>query len=165
MLESTFFATQSSFQAMVGVAEQVGNVRSTISSMFSLVSIYHFFKRFIYRIRGRALPADASQLNVGAFNSFSNANTPPPINSKPLLFFIVLSVGIPWLMSKFIKNHIPHVSPKDVDFAKAKFAFSASMPGDLEFKQGDIVAILSRLDPQGQPAEWWRGRTQDGREG
>lgn len=36
---------------------------------------------------------------------------------------------------------------------------------DLEVKKGDFVAVLSKLDPQGQPSEWWKCRTRDGRMG
>jgi len=39
-------------------------------------------------------------------------------------------------------------------------------PGvDLEVKKGDFVAVLSKLDPMGQPSDWWKCRTRDGRQG
>lgn len=165
MLESTFFATQSSFHAMVGVAEQMGTVKTYMSQMFSLVSIYKFVKKLIYRIRGKPLPPDSSEITAGAFNSFSNS--PPPINLRPLMFFISFAVGLPWLMSKFIHNvKAAHPDPSDLDFAKVKYEFRECQQGDLDLKQGDIVAILSRVDPQtGALSEWWQGRTQDGRTG
>ena len=36
---------------------------------------------------------------------------------------------------------------------------------DLSVKKGEIVAVLSKSDPLGNPSEWWRCRTRDKREG
>ena len=36
---------------------------------------------------------------------------------------------------------------------------------DLEVKKGDLIAVLSKMDPMGQPSEWWRCRARDGRVG
>jgi peroxin-13 len=36
---------------------------------------------------------------------------------------------------------------------------------DLEVKKGDLVAVLSKSDPLGQPSQWWRCRARDGRVG
>lgn len=36
---------------------------------------------------------------------------------------------------------------------------------DLEVKKGDLVAVLSKSDPMGNPSEWWRCRARDGRMG
>ena len=36
---------------------------------------------------------------------------------------------------------------------------------DLSIKKGDLVAVLTKLDPMGQPSEWWRCRSRDGRVG
>jgi peroxin-13 len=43
---------------------------------------------------------------------------------------------------------------------------AAAVPGvDLPVKRGDLVAVLSRADPLGNPSQWWRCRTRDGRQG
>jgi peroxin-13 len=36
---------------------------------------------------------------------------------------------------------------------------------DLSVKKGDLVAVLSKLDPMGRPSDWWRCRSRDGRVG
>lgn len=36
---------------------------------------------------------------------------------------------------------------------------------DLTVKKGDIVAVLMKQDPMGNPIDWWRCRTRDGRTG
>jgi peroxin-13 len=36
---------------------------------------------------------------------------------------------------------------------------------DLAVKKGDMVAVLSKTDPLGNPSDWWRCRARDGRMG
>jgi peroxin-13 len=36
---------------------------------------------------------------------------------------------------------------------------------DLSVKKNDLVAVLSKSDPMGNPSEWWRCRARDGRMG
>lgn len=36
---------------------------------------------------------------------------------------------------------------------------------DLAVKKGDVVAVLMKRDPMGNPIDWWRCRTRDGRTG
>lgn len=36
---------------------------------------------------------------------------------------------------------------------------------ELSVKKGDLVAVLSKNDPLGQPSDWWRCRTRDARFG
>lgn len=45
---------------------------------------------------------------------------------------------------------------------KALYDFAAQQPGDLTFKTGDTIYILEKTDHRN---DWWRGRTEDGREG
>jgi len=39
---------------------------------------------------------------------------------------------------------------------------NATVGVDLAVKKGDLVAVLSKSDPMGQPSEWWRCRARDG---
>jgi peroxin-13 len=150
MLESTFFATQSSFMAMVGVAEQFGNLRSYLGQVFSLVSLYQTVKGIGYRLTGRQNP-----------NAPIAAPSGPRPSKKPLFVFLALIVGLPYLMSKLIKKleSQRQIDIKNVEFCKALFDFQSDQPGDLPFRKGDLVAVL------GKEGDWWRGRTQDGRMG
>ena len=36
---------------------------------------------------------------------------------------------------------------------------------EIAVKKGDLVAVLGKSDPMGQPSEWWRCRTRDSRVG
>jgi peroxin-13 len=62
------------------------------------------------------------------------------------------------------------VDPSKLDFCRVLYDFTpetgAAVSGvDLEVKKGDLVAVLSKSDPMGQPSEWWRCRARDGRMG
>lgn len=109
---------------------------------------------------------------------------------KPFVFFIVAVFGLPWLMSKLIRalaasqeaqqqqmgpldvNGQPTqpLDPSKLDFCRALYDYTPqAQPGqafqegiDLAVKKGDLVAVLSKTDPMGQPSEWWRCRARDG---
>jgi peroxin-13 len=151
MLESTFVATQSSFMAMVGVAEQFGQLKSYLGQVFSIVSLYQSLKNLGYRLTGRSSPQSNPLPTTG-----------PKPSKKPLFFFLALIVGLPFLMSKLIKKleSQKQIDIKNIEFCKALYDFHSDQPGDLPFRNGDLVAVLGK-----EGGDWWRGRTQDGRMG
>ncbi|RKO88096.1 Peroxin 13, N-terminal region-domain-containing protein, partial [Blyttiomyces helicus] len=52
---------------------------------------------------------------------------------------------------------------RDLEFCRAVYDFTAESPAELSLRRGDIVAILSKLDPAtGAEGSWWRGRLQSG---
>jgi peroxin-13 len=58
--------------------------------------------------------------------------------------------------------------PSKLDFCRVLYDYtpdSNSTGIDLAVKKGDLVAVLSRTDPMGQPSEWWRCRARDGQSG
>ncbi|KAK7051302.1 Peroxisomal membrane protein PAS20 [Paramarasmius palmivorus] len=70
------------------------------------------------------------------------------------------------------------IDPSSLTFARALHPFTASNGSELSLKENEIVAIMGKFDPKlGQEvlftggaeidgdAEWWKGRTRDGREG
>lgn len=69
---------------------------------------------------------------------------------------------------------LPPLDPASLTFARALYPFTANSPAELALKEGEIVAILGKLDPttgmeidprvEGE-SEWWKGRTREGREG
>ncbi|KAL7335390.1 Peroxisomal membrane protein PAS20 [Mucor circinelloides] len=58
MLDSTYMATHSSFMAMVGVAEQFGNLRHYLGGIFSIFALIRWMKRLLYRLTGRTPPPE-----------------------------------------------------------------------------------------------------------
>jgi len=120
----------------------------------------------------------------------SPANPPRP-SKKPFLFFIAAAFGLPYLMGKLIKALqasqeaeaarqmqigpdgqpiLQQIDPSKLDFCRVLYDFTpesgAAVQGvDLAVKKGDLVAVLSKSDPMGNPSEWWRCRARDGRMG
>ncbi len=62
------------------------------------------------------------------------------------------------------------LDPSKLDFCRVLYDFSpeagSAVSGiDLAVSKGDLVAVLSKSDPMGNPSEWWRCRARDGRVG
>ncbi|KAH8551214.1 peroxin 13 [Umbelopsis sp. PMI_123] len=190
MLESTFMATHSSFMAMVGVAEQFGNLRTYLGQVLSIFALIRWAKSIFYKITGRQPPANPKDLNANDFQRFQEAS-PQKLSRKPFFIFLFAVVGLPYLMHKLIKHiterqqqqqmFLPdgtpmqqpingmnmqqqeQVDPQNLEFARASYDFAAESPMELTLKKGDIIAILSKVDPAtGVQSQWWRGRLRNG---
>ncbi|KAF4437302.1 hypothetical protein F53441_13083 [Fusarium austroafricanum] len=192
MLESTYMATHSSFFAMVSVAEQFGNLRDTLGSVLGIFTLMRWIRTLIAKITGRPPPADATALTPAAFARFEGRSVGPDGNplpakasKKPLLFFVLAAFGIPYLMSKMIRTLAASqeqeqkrlqaqamesqqpVDPSKLEFCRLTFDFlpQPNTGMELEARKGDLVAVLSKNDPSGNPSEWWQCRSRDGRQG
>jgi len=98
--------------------------------------------------------------------------------------------GLPYLLGKLIKALAKsqeeaerrrieanpqladqHFDASQLEFCKVLYDFNpetnnAIVQGvDLAVKKGDLVAVLGKTDPLGNPSEWWRCRSRDGRMG
>ncbi|EGF76285.1 hypothetical protein BATDEDRAFT_14942 [Batrachochytrium dendrobatidis JAM81] len=172
MLESTFFATHSSFMAMAGVAEQFGMFRTYLGQALSVFSLMEFIRNGLNWIRGVST-------DRGIQGSEQNQLQKSGPSKRPLWVFLAVVIGLPWLMSKLISQLHPnriiakngastsvqlHPSQiRNLEFCRATYAFAGDAPGDLSLQPGDIVAVLARSDPvTGEATAWWRGRTQAG---
>ncbi|KAF2772016.1 hypothetical protein EJ03DRAFT_324865 [Teratosphaeria nubilosa] len=117
----------------------------------------------------------------------------PRPSRKPFIFFVVAVFGLPYLMGKLIRALAASqeaeqqrqlanaplqadgqpLDPSKLDFCRLLYDYTpVPQPSqtlqdgiDLEVKKGDLVAVLSKTDPMGQPSEWWRCRARDGRMG
>lgn len=117
----------------------------------------------------------------------------PKPSKKPFLFFLAAAFGLPYLMGRLIRalaasqeeeakrqaalvqigpdgQPISQFDPANLEFCRALYDFTpesgAAVQGvDLAVKKGDLVAVLSKSDPMGNPSEWWRCRARDGRMG
>jgi len=114
----------------------------------------------------------------------------PKPSRKPLIFFVLAAFGLPYVMSRVIKSLASNaeeeekkrqlvvaqqqtIDPTKLEFCRVLYDFSPAAQGnaeivpgvDLEVHKGDLVAILSKSDPLGQPSEWWKCRARDGRIG
>lgn len=96
---------------MVSVAEQFGNLRTTLGSVLGIFTIMRWVRTLFAKLTGRPPPADATALTPAAFAAFSSgaaggsrdANGQPKPSRKPLIMFIVAVFGLPYLMGKLIR--------------------------------------------------------------
>ncbi|KIP09800.1 hypothetical protein PHLGIDRAFT_66959 [Phlebiopsis gigantea 11061_1 CR5-6] len=192
MLESTFLATHSSFFAMVGVAEQLGQLRTALGSVLGLFGLVRWARDALAGRRGGngALHGEFADFVRGRPVGAAGGPPPPKPSKKPLVFFLLAVVGVPYAMHRLVRllaerqqqqqqlvpgpAGLPPLDPAQLTFARARYAFEASSPAELALKENEIVAVMGKLDPAtGQEVdprlevetEWWKGRTREGREG
>ncbi|WVQ62107.1 uncharacterized protein L199_000245 [Kwoniella botswanensis] len=111
LIESTYMATHSSFFAMVGVADQLGSLKTYLGQVLGVFSILRISKKIINWLKGKNNTKGNNLIN-GWANEWSNAipNSPggtgggggrPSI--KPLILFLFSAVGLPYLMNRLVK--------------------------------------------------------------
>ena len=101
MMESTFFASHSSFMAVMGLMEQFSILRDYLGHALSMVALYRFARNLYYKVTGRVPPANPADLNVAKFEEFQQAASS---SKKPILIFLAILIGIPMLLSAFMRK-------------------------------------------------------------
>jgi peroxin-13 len=183
MLESTYMATHSSFFAMVSVAEQFGHLKNSLGSILGIFAIMRWARKLLAKLTGREVPSSAVGLTADNFAKFQASGgasgRPRRPSFKPLLIFLAAVFGFPYLLGRLIRamagaqeqrmlvgEEFANVDPTQLEFCRALYDFIPENPQvELELRKGDLVAILSKSDPSGNPSQWWRVRTRDGRSG
>ena len=168
---------------MVRVAEQFGNLKNTLGSILGIFTILRWARTLLAKLSGRPLPARAGDLTPANFAHFEGRGPNPGPSKKPFLFFVVAVFGLPYLMGKLIRslaakqeeeerrrmaeNPAAHMDPSKLEFCRVMYDFTPEHNNaiELEVKRGDLVAVLSKSDPMGNPSQWWRCRARDTRVG
>ncbi|PKI84818.1 Pex13p [Malassezia vespertilionis] len=193
MLESTFMATHSSFFAMVGVADQFAHLRNYLGQVLSIFALARYAKNLVLRLSGRT-PTGIDSGEFRDFQRKGVAGRPRP-NKRPLIIFFLAVIGLPYLMGKLVKMITARqeaerarlaqqaaetgtdlqqqnalgsgpIDPSKLTFVRARFPYNAADALELSLKTNEVVAVLSKTNPQtGEESQWWRGRTRDGRIG
>src|SRR6478609_6980110 len=97
---------------MVSVADQLGGLRDTLGSVLGIFTLMRWIRTLIAKITGRPPPADATALTPAAFARFEGRSLPAPdgtaahpkASKKPLIFFIIGALGLPYLISKLVRS-------------------------------------------------------------
>jgi len=195
MLDSTFMATHSSFMAMVGVADQLTHLRVNLGEILSAFNIIKYIKRWlglekpnINAAEFESFSKDSSKSQV--IKSNKHQSSKPVILfvlfmfGLPYLMTKVINIirrrqqqqmgmlpgNVPMnpalagtqSLSAFPRNA---EGKPIIEFARCLYDFQAQSPMELDIKKGDIIAIISKLDQNGQPSQWWKGRLQHGPSG
>jgi peroxin-13 len=168
---------------MVRVAEQFGNLKNTLGSILGIFTILRWVRTLFAKITGRPLPASAKDLTASNFAHFEGRAGKPRPSKKPFLFFVAAVFGLPFLMGKLIRalaakqeeeehrriaeNPAATMDPSKLEFCRVIYDFTPEQNNgiELEVKKGDLVAVLSKSDPMGNPSQWWRCRARDARVG
>ena len=175
LVESTYMATHSSFFAMVGVADQLGSLKTYLGQVLGVFSILRLGRRLLNWLRGRSVNTKGW---ANEWSNVSGGEIARP-SSKPLVLFLLSAVGLPWLMSRLVKLLIAStqqqkaheadgsIDPSKLTFARARWEFRPSEEWELGLGTDEIVAVLETRDSgrDGEERGWWRGRTRDGRVG
>jgi peroxin-13 len=188
LFESTYMATHSSFFAMVGVADQLGSLKTYLGQVLGVFSVMRIGKKLINWLRGRSggqaisISGWANEWSRGGISGVPSPKDGRP-SSKPLLLFLLSAVGLPYLMSRLVKLLISTqqqqqqqqlvtggiegpIDPSKLVFARAKWEFKAGEEWELGLASDEIVAVLEKRDGgKAEEVGWWRGRTRDGRMG
>jgi len=195
MLDSTFMATHSSFMAMVGVADQLSHLKGNIGEVFSMFNIIKYIKRWlgyekpdINAAEFESFTKDPSKSQL--IKSGKRQNSKPVILFMLFMFGLpyLMTKVINILRRRqqqqmgMLPNNMPMNPaiagsqtlasfPRDaegkpiIEFARCLYDFQAQSPLELDIKKGEIIAIISKLDQNGQPSQWWKGRLQHGPSG
>jgi peroxin-13 len=186
MLESTFMATHSSFFALAGVVDQFAQLRNALGSVLGLFGLIRWL-RDILSGRGRGGNGNSVEMH-SEFRQFLNGrpvqgpatrpsqSTSPNASKKPLVFFFIAFLGIPYAMHKLVKvladraaqqqqqqqqllpqqgqqqqqqqqQVFPPLDPSQLAFARTVYPFHASTPSELSLQENEIVAVMGKLDP------------------
>lgn len=183
MLESTFMATHSSFFALAGVVDQFAQLRNALGSVLGLFGLIRWLRDVLTGRRGNGNSAEMRNefrqfLNgrpvQGPAGRPSQQSPPPNASKKPLVFFFIAFLGIPYAMHKLVKiladraaeqqqeqqnqnqHHLQHqqgqpilppLEPSQLAFARTVYPFRASTPSELSLEENEIVAVMGKLDP------------------
>ena len=123
----------------------------------------------------------------------SSPTSPPNPSKKPFVVFLLAVFGVPYLLSKLIRAlasasppidapvlgpdgtplpdqnlSLSMIDPSKLNFCRVLYDYvppPSVHQNDLTVKKGDLVAVLAKTDPLGNPSDWWRCRARDGRMG
>jgi peroxin-13 len=150
MLESTFMATHSSFFALAGVVDQFAQLRNALGSVLGLFGLVRWLRDLL---TGRRRAGEMR----GEFREFINgrpvhagpgalpSQPPPNASKKPLVFFFLAFLGIPYAMHKLVKLLADRATQQQLQLQQQD-------PQQQQYRQGGGVVgpngqVLPPLDP------------------
>ena len=111
MLESTFQAVYSSFRAVISVADHMSRLRSYVTRIISALAVLRTLRWLVSKLlvflRLRHLPS-TDELLWSQSRSDTASNTDDVLSSSrtnwPVVLFLMITVGGPWLIWKFLSS-------------------------------------------------------------
>ncbi|OXU27107.1 hypothetical protein TSAR_005722 [Trichomalopsis sarcophagae] len=172
MLESTFFAMTSSFRAILGVADNMGKLRSMLKQLLSSFALVRFMKwlylRVKYTLGIRSQDASSEMLWRETISEVMNGSPEQSgTTSWPIFLFLSILFATPYLIHRLISNakniNVDVNNPKDwlqnkepVYTATALYDFTPASSEELALKTGQKVWLAPQsLQPKNLQG-WWR---------
>jgi len=192
MLDSTFMATHSSFMAMVGVADQLAHLKGNLREVLSMFNIIKYIKRWLGYEKPSINAAEFESFTKDSSKTQLTKTGKRQSSKPVILFVLFMFglpylmtkiINIIKRRQQQQMGMLPNNMPMNpalansqtlasfprnaegkpiIEFARCLYDFQAQNPMELDIKKGDIIAIISKLDPSGQPSQWWKGRLQHG---
>jgi len=169
MLESTYHAVRASFQAVLGVADNLSRVKLQVSQAFSALAAFrmikYLYRKLLYLLGGNSLnPAFQEMVwqSGGGGGSLDSQQALTEMDLKspakwPILVYLGVTFLAPYLIWKLI-NSITRLEAKEKDWrrgegehfiAKALHPFHSQQSGDLSFGEGQMLVLAPRhLQPR-----------------
>ncbi|RWS27934.1 peroxisome biogenesis factor 13-like isoform X2 [Leptotrombidium deliense] len=175
MLESTYFALQSSFRAVLGVAEHMSQLKDNLSTVIASLSILRgirYVLKTILQFLGilkrnqndeavwkiaEASVGDNSN-NDALLNSLAIDSTADSRSSWPILVFFAVVCGTPWLFWRLIASITGKTSKENAKWktgesdhyiATAIYDFETDSSKEVPFRAGQRIVIAPKnLQPR-----------------
>ncbi|XP_058799596.1 peroxisomal membrane protein PEX13 isoform X2 [Phymastichus coffea] len=172
MLESTFFAMTSSFRAILGVADNMGKLRTMLKQLFSSFALVRLMKWLYYKVK-YMLGLRNQNLNSEVLwretisEVLHGSSEQNGTSSWPIFVFLSILFATPYLIHKLVSNakniSVNVNNPKEwlqnkepVHTATAIYDFTAASNEELSLKTGQKVWLAPQsLQPKNLPG-WWR---------
>jgi len=167
MLESSFHAVHSSFQAVLGVAEHFSKMKLQLSQVFSAIAAIRFIKylytKFLY-LFGLATNNPSFSESVwrsanlgGEMADFLTEGDLKPTTRWPILMYLGLVFAAPYLIWRLLSSLVPASADNDGwakgegehFVAKALHGFTSEQSGEVSLQVGETVRLAPRhLQPR-----------------
>ncbi|KAG8691178.1 Peroxisomal membrane protein PAS20, partial [Ceratobasidium sp. 394] len=144
MLDSSFMATQSSIFAILGVADQLSQLRLLLGQVAGVFGLVGWLRGWWRGERRGTMAADFRRFMRGEGDN----NGAPRPSKKPFIVILLAIFGLPYLMHKLVRalsarlppspGAVEQVDMSKVQFATALFDFATTDPVELALKRGDL---------------------------
>lgn len=163
MLESTYHAVHSSYNAILGVVDQFSRLKDHFAQILSTLALLRWLRWLCLKVLyllGMHKENPSVQAAWETAEKLANSSIPVDVPNEvrgsawPFFMFLGLVVGAPWLMFKLLAKSIGQPKPfdprafKDTNgkhyFAIAAYDFKATQTGELSFRAGERLMISPR---------------------
>jgi len=169
MLESTFHAVHSSFQAVLGVAEHFSKMKLQVSQVFSAVAAFRFIKylyaKFLYLF---GLATNNPHFGESVWRSVINDPSSVALSEQdikqpvrwPIIMYMGLVFAAPYIIWKLVGSLLPEESGPSKSLpwtlgvgehflAKVLYKFETDREGELGLGEGQTIRLAPKhLQPR-----------------